>query len=175
MLPSIPLRFDSVDLVGLASSTVEPLEREARRLDVTLTVRGPPNLELVRVDPEKTAWVIATLVGNALRYVRHGSWRLPGGEIAVRIRRDDETKGVTVSVEDDGPGIPADKLPYLFSRRAGSQLAMGLGLFLVKDIVEAHGGSVSVESHSDPDAHGTKVRVTLPATGAEGSLAETPT
>ncbi len=159
---TIPLHLSAVDLVRLARSTLEPLEREARRLDVMLAIDGPPSLEPVSVDPEKIAWVIAMLVGNALRYVRRGSRRLPGGQIGVRICRDEHAKTLTISVEDDGPGIPADKLPALFERRAGSQHAVGLGLMLVKDIVVAHGGSVSVESSTDYQAHGTKVRATLP-------------
>jgi signal transduction histidine kinase len=159
---TIPLHLGTVDLVHLACSTLEPLEREARGLDVTLTIDAPADLARVWVDPEKTAWVIATLVGNALRYVRRGSRRLPGGQITVRIGRGDPADTVTVSVEDDGPGIPADKLPHLFERRAGSQHAAGLGLMLVKDIVEAHGGKVSVESSTDHVTHGTRVRATLP-------------
>jgi two-component system sensor histidine kinase BaeS len=160
---TIPLRRTAVDLIRLARSTLEPLDREAKRLDVTLTVDGPANLGAVSVDPEKMAWVIATLVGNALRYVRRGSRRLPGGDIGVSIRRDDEARTLVVAVEDDGPGIPADKLPYLFKRQAGSQHSAGLGLTLVKDIVEAHGGSVSVVSGTGPSGHGTTVRLTLPA------------
>jgi len=161
-IEAIPLHRSDVDLVRLARSTLEPLEREALGLDVTLTIDGPPNLTPVSVDPEKTAWVIATLVGNALRYVRRGSRRLPGGCIVVRVRRDHEAKTVTISVEDDGPGIPAEKLPHLFGRQAGSQHAIGLGLTLVKDIVVAHGGSVNVESSTDVLEHGTTVRVALP-------------
>jgi signal transduction histidine kinase len=161
---AIPLHRSAVDLVRLASSLLEPLEREARDLDVTLTIDSAANLEPVSVDPEKTGWVIATLVGNALRYVRRGSRRLPGGDIVVRIRSNDQAKTVTISVQDDGPGIPAAKLSSLFERQAGSQHAIGLGLTLVKDIVVAHGGSVSVESNTDHFAHGTTARVTLPTT-----------
>ncbi len=148
--------------MGLASSTLQPLEREARALDVTLTIDSPPDLETISVDPEKVAWMIATLVGNALRYVRRGSRRLPGGEIVVRLRRDDQAKTVTIAVEDDGPGIPAEKVPYLFERRAGSQHAIGLALTLAKDIVVAHGGSVNVESSTEYLTHGTKVSATFP-------------
>jgi len=159
---TIPLRRNPVDLVRLVSSTLEPLAHEARGLDVTLTIEGPPDLQRVSVDPDKIAWVVATLVGNALRYVRRGTLRLPGGDIAVRILRDERQTMVAISVTDDGPGIPADTRSRLFSRQAGSQHAVGLGLSLVKDIVEAHGGSVSVESREDYADHGTKVRLTLP-------------
>jgi signal transduction histidine kinase len=158
----IPLRFSAVDLFALASSTLEPLQREAQRLEVTLTVEAPAGILSTSLDPEKIAWAIATLAGNALRYVRHGSRRLPGGDILVRIAPGDEERTVTVSVQDDGPGIPADRLSSLFQREAGAQHAVGLGLSLVKDIVVAHGGSVRVESSTDRRTHGTTVRLTLP-------------
>jgi signal transduction histidine kinase len=160
----IPLHRRTVDLVRLASSTLEPLEREARALDVTLAVEGPADLEPISVDPEKTAWVLATLVGNALRYVRRGTRRLPGGNVVARIRRDERANAVTISVEDDGPGIPAEKLAHLFETHAGSQHAIGLGLLLVKEIVVAHDGNVEVESRTDYHSHGTTVRVTFPTT-----------
>jgi signal transduction histidine kinase len=116
----------------------------------------------VVVDPEKLAWVIATLVGNALRYVRHGTRRLPGGSVVVRLRMAPDSKNLTISVEDDGPGIPEEKARYLFERQAGAQHAVGLALTLVHDIIAAHGGAVSVETDTSPLAHGTKVSLTLP-------------
>jgi signal transduction histidine kinase len=81
----------------------------------------------------------------------------------VRLRRHGDGKSVIISVEDDGPGIPDEKLPYLFERQAGSQHAVGLGLRLVKDIVAAHGGDIRVETSTDYQTHGTTVHVTLPA------------
>src|SRR5262249_8900797 len=122
---------------------------------------GADDVPRVNVDPEKIAWVIATLVGNALRYCPRRTRRLPGGSVHVRIRRLGES-AVSIVVEDDGPGIPAEKLPYLFKRQAGSQHAIGLGLTLVHDILTAHGGTIAVESSTDHHAHGTSVRVTLP-------------
>jgi two-component system OmpR family sensor kinase len=159
---TIPLRVAVVDLAALTSSTLEPLQKEARALDVTLTVDAPADVGLVSVDPEKVAWAIATLAGNALRYVRRGSRRRPGGDIAVRIRRDAGARTMTISVEDDGPGIPADKVSHLFERQAGSQHAIGLGLTLVNDIVVAHGGTVRVDSSTDHQTCGTRVCMRLP-------------
>jgi two-component system sensor histidine kinase BaeS len=65
-------------------------------------------------------------------------------------------------LQDDGPGIPPERIPYLFQRQAGSQHAIGLSLTLVHDIVSAHGGTVSVESDTDPMTHGTTVTLTIP-------------
>ena len=158
---AIPLRFTTVDFPRLVRSTLEPLNREAMARDVTLAVDSPEDISVV-ADPEKIAWAVATLVGNALRYVRHGTHRLPGGSILVRIRRGPRNEGVVIDVADDGPGIPKDALATLFERRPGEAHAVGLALKLVLDIVTAHGGSVTVESSTEPDAHGTTVRVTLP-------------
>jgi len=69
---------------------------------------------------------------------------------------------VTISVEDDCPGIPADKLSHLFERQAGSQHAVGLGLTLVNDIVVAHGGTVRVDSSTGHRGCGTRVCMMLP-------------
>ena len=163
---AIPLRRRSVELARLIRSTLEPLEREATALDVELRVEAPDDLAQVVVDPEKLAWVIATLVGNALRYVRRGTRRLPGGTVTVRVREDRAREAIVITVADDGPGIAAEKLPYLFERRAGSQHAVGLALTLVGDILAAHGGAVSVESDVEPITHGTSVHLTLPTGGA---------
>jgi signal transduction histidine kinase len=159
---AIPLHRSSVDLARLAESTLEPLKREAKTLDIALGIEAPGDLQSVVVDPEKIAWVIATLVGNAMRYVRRGTRCYPGGAVVVRIGENPAGREVSISVEDDGPGIPEDKVPYLFERKAGSQHAIGLALTLVHDIVAAHGGTVRVESSTDGDAHGTKVHVALP-------------
>jgi signal transduction histidine kinase len=160
-LAAIPLHRRPVDLVRLLGSTLEPLAREASALDVELRVDAPSDLAPVEVDPEKLAWVIATLVGNALRYVRRGSRRLPGGSVLVRVETEATPHALALVVEDDGPGIPDEKLAYLFERQAGSQHAIGLALTLVHDIVAAHGGGVAVESSTDAVTHGTAVRLTL--------------
>jgi signal transduction histidine kinase len=166
---AIPLHRRLVDLPSLARSTLEPLEREAQGLDVELKVEAPAGgLEPVLVDPEKLAWVIATLVGNALRYVRRGTRRLPGGSVVVRIRQDGAAKQLSIAIEDDGPGIPSEKVPYLFERQAGSQHAIGLALTLVHDIIAAHGGRVDLKTDTGRLAHGTTVSLTLPMVGPPG-------
>jgi signal transduction histidine kinase len=164
-LDAIPLHRSSVDLVRLIESTLEPLQHEARALDVELRVEAPGDLEAIVVDPEKIAWVIATLVGNALRYVRRGSRRLPGGSIVVHAARSASANELAISVEDDGPGIPSEKIRYLFERQAGSQHAVGLALTLVHDVVAGHGGRVEVQSNTGALTHGTAVRLTLPLGG----------
>ena len=66
---------------------------------------------------------------------------------------------VSISVQDDGPGIPAEKVPFLFERRHGSPHAEGLALSLVRQIVEAHGGRIDVTSNP---GEGSTFTITLP-------------
>jgi signal transduction histidine kinase len=161
---AIPLRRSPTDLVSVLTGTIETLQAQARALDVTLTIDAEPGLPRANVDAEKIAWAVATLVGNAFRYVRRGTRRLPGGSIHVRLRAAGAS--IVVSVEDDGPGIPADKVANLFRRGHGVTHGTGLALMLIEDVVTAHGGTVDVKSKCDAFASGTIVTLRLPANGA---------
>jgi signal transduction histidine kinase len=161
---SIPLRRGPTDLVSLLTGTIETLQEQARTLDVTLGIDAQPGLARVNVDAEKIAWAVATLVGNAFRYVRRGTRRLPGGSIRVRLRAEDGL--VAVSVEDDGPGIPPDKVAKLFLRGHGVTHGTGLALMLIEDIVRAHGGTIDVKSQCEAFASGTTVTLRLPTSAA---------
>ncbi|HEU4375877.1 MAG TPA: ATP-binding protein, partial [Telluria sp.] len=107
--------------------------------------------------------VVSNLLGNAIRYTPEG------GKIAVHL---DERDGVaTVTVTDNGIGLHADFMPRLFdlyvqaertADRTGGGL--GLGLALVKNLVEAHGGTVT--AHSDGAGHGSTFSVRLPVLAA---------
>jgi signal transduction histidine kinase len=117
-------------------------------------------LPKIDADYEKIAWAVATLVGNALRYVRHGTHNKPGGSILVEIEHVKDE--IAITVNDDGPGIPRDKLPWLFERKKGSTHAAGLALLLVHDVVLAHGGAMDVTSKQEGIDHGTHVTLRLP-------------
>ena len=159
-LEAIPLRRSPTDLVALLTGTIETLQEQARALDVALAIDAAPTLPRVNVDAEKIAWAVATLVGNAFRYVRRGTRRLPGGSIAVRLRT--EANDIVISVEDDGPGIPADKVANLFRRGGGVTHGTGLALMLIEDIVTAHGGTIEVKSKCDAFASGTTLTLRIP-------------
>mgnify|MGYP003334322063 CR=1 FL=1 len=90
----------------------------------------------------------------------------PGGHVDVRVRR--RSSEVVVEVEDTGVGIPAADIPHLFDRFFRSSRALkdavqgtGLGLYIAKTIVEAHGGSI--EAIARQPGPGTRVRFVLPA------------
>jgi signal transduction histidine kinase len=155
----IPLRKSPTDLKVLLSSALDGLEHQCEHTQVDLHVTGD-DLAQVEIDPEKIAWAVATLVGNALRYVRHGSRNRPGGSIVVSLAKKGDQ--IEIAVSDDGPGIPADKVPYLFERKPGTLHAAGLALMLVHDVVVAHGGSVEVKSTTEVPDHGTRIALRLP-------------
>jgi signal transduction histidine kinase len=158
---AIPLDRRPTELLPLLTGTVEALRQQAVALDVSLGIEAPADLPPVRIDAEKVAWAVATLVGNAFRYVRRGNRRMPGGAIRVRLRI--ESGALVVVVEDDGPGIPSDKLANLFRKGGGITHGTGLALMLIRDVVAAHGGTVQVESTCDAFASGTSVTLRLPS------------
>ena len=120
------------------------MSAQARVADVTLDISVDERVpQLVRIDADKIGWAVSALVGNALRYVRHGSQVMPGGSIAVRVSYQAIRPSVVIEVQDDGPGIPAEKLPVLFE--AGVLCGVGLSPLIVRDFVIAHAGRIDRE------------------------------
>ena len=129
---------------------------------VELTASYEEELPTVYADPERVTQLLSNLVGNALKFTP------AGGRVEVRVQPYGE--GALVSVVDTGEGIPADQLPHVFDRffqvsssRMASRHGAGLGLPIARGIVEAHGGTIWIES---VQGRGTTVRFTLP--GAQG-------
>jgi signal transduction histidine kinase len=155
----ITLRLEPLDLrdcVRQAVETARPL-LEAKRHELRLDL--PPDPLPLAADATRVDQVIGNLLRNAAKYTD------PGGHIEVAAAaRDGE---VVVSVRDDGRGIPAALLPQVFdlfvqgyeTERAGSGL--GIGLTMVRRLVELHGGSV--EARSDGPGKGAEFVVRLPA------------
>lgn len=162
-LPAAALHRTATDLRALLRYSMTALERQARALDVELTVTVDPDVpdELV-LDPEKIAFLVTALAGNAMRYVRRGTRHLPGGTITVTAARDAGRGEIVLTVEDDGPGIPADVAERMFQRAPGAPHATGVALTVVRDLVQAHGGSMDLRSSTDEMDHGTAVTVRLP-------------
>lgn len=163
VIDALPLRRQATDLRTLLRSSLEVLQRQASAFDIALTITVDQNVPSnVSLDAVKIAWAATTLVGNSLRYVRHGSQVMPGGSVSVNASYDPARREIALVVEDDGPGIAPEKLRDLFGSPKDPRRA-GLGLSMIRDVVAAHGGSVDVRS--DPKAYrgGTTVRLTLPA------------
>jgi signal transduction histidine kinase len=152
----------TLDLVPLEPSdflcqVCQRLEPEITREAMTLEVRVPDGLPWIEGDPERLEAVVANLVRNAVKY---GS---RGGRIEVRACVADES--LVIEVEDNGPGIPPwDQLrlfqPYFRGHDLRHDVSgLGLGLMLCRQIVDSHGGLISVESGKEK---GALFRVKLP-------------
>jgi signal transduction histidine kinase len=142
------------DLVELARAVIDNMRSETSNAPIRLV--APPHL-IAWFDPDRVQQVLTNLISNALKYGR------PGGEILVEIARQDAW--TQVSVHNEGAEIATDELALLFSRFARTRSArrartpgIGLGLYICKGLIEAHGGRIWAESE-----HGrTSFRFTLP-------------
>ncbi len=129
-------------LAPLVAEAVEALQLQAAAKSLHLVNEVPAELPAVEADGPRLQQVLANLLGNAVKFTP------PDGTITIRSAvADDE---VTVSIADTGPGIAEDELAHIFDRfwqaRRTARLGTGLGLFIVKGIVESHRGRVWVES-----------------------------
>lgn len=132
-----------LDLNRLLERVCRPWEAECARRHLTLELRLSPDLGLMNGDPAALERVFSNLVHNALKFTPDG------GRVTVESRQDGPN--VVVVVADTGPGISAEEVPKLFvryRRMSGrrSDEGAGLGLFIVKTLVEGHGGRVQVTS-----------------------------
>ena len=139
------------DQTQLDVLTQEAVDR-AQRLAPQVAFRTELQESVVRAVPSRLERAIANLLDNAVK------WSPPGGEIEVSVA------GGEVTVRDHGPGIDDADLPYVFDRfyRAPSARPLpgfGLGLALVRQVADEHGGTVAVER---PDGGGTLVRLRVP-------------
>jgi two-component system sensor histidine kinase BaeS len=122
---------------------------------VTLATDSSADLPILDIDPVRIREVLGNLVANALRHTPGGGTVTLGGSVT--------SSAVELTVRDTGPGIDPTLLPHVFDRfvkGAGSR-GSGLGLAIARGLVEAHGGSISVES---PAGGGTTFKVELPLT-----------
>ncbi len=155
-----PQRFRSVDLAVLGSQAVEeaaPLGYD-RAIDVEFASAAEPGRALCKGDGELLRRALINLLNNAIQHSPDRS--------KVSLILQEEAGEWALTVEDHGPGIPADQLPKLFSpyasTRARGQEGTGLGLVIVKTVVERHGGTLTVLSHP---GQGTRFVVRLAQRG----------
>ncbi|MFL5775496.1 MAG: ATP-binding protein [Chloroflexota bacterium] len=163
----LTLHREPTDLDVLLPDAVASFGAAAASAGVTLTTDIPDDLPILDVDPVRIREVVANLVANALRHTP------PGGRITVAgcVEGGDGSGRVVVSVADTGGGIDPELQAHVFDRFAKSadSRGSGLGLAIARGLVEAHGGTISVESRL---GEGATFRVVLPlATGDGRSLA----
>ena len=139
---SYRLNQQETDFGWIVESTIDELRPLADARKIALSHTLPDNLVNLWGDSRRLAQVLNNLVDNAIKFTS------PGGAVTVVVELDgDET--VHVKVEDSGAGIPPEELPTLWDRYVRGQTSQpgtGLGLLIVKEIVEAHRGEVGVDS-----------------------------
>jgi PAS domain S-box-containing protein len=146
------------DIVPICQSVIDSYKEEIEKKKLKFRFEKPKRLPKVRVDVEKISLAIQNLLENAIRYNREG------GEIEITL---EEKKGkIKFSIKDTGIGIPQNQQHRVFTKffRAPNAMRMetegsGLGLFITKNIIEAHGGEIWFESK---EGKGTTFYFTLP-------------
>ena len=159
----IRLDVESVDLGSCVANAVESIRLAAAAKGIRLVQIGDGRVRLVRGDPARLQQVVWNLLSNAIKFTGEN------GTVTVRVRGG--AGFAEIAVEDDGQGIAPEFLPYLFerfrqadgttTRRSGG---LGLGLSIVKQLVEMHGGDV--DASSPGVGRGATFTVRLPAVAA---------
>jgi signal transduction histidine kinase len=153
------------DFKKLLEEKVLIFSAQAKSAGIELVSEIDPTISQVLYDPKYMNQVVNNVISNSLKYTP------TGGKITILAKSDGNT--VTVSVFDNGMGIATDKQKELFHKftninASGSVIpSTGLGLFVVKGIIEAHGGKVEVETK---EGRGYKISFTLPLTSMPASL-----
>jgi two-component system sensor histidine kinase GlrK len=152
-------RIVPTDIKRVADMSVKKVQLLADAKHVQLLLEGPAQQVWVKADVFRIEQVLDNLLSNALKFSSEG------GIVKVVMKPDLNSGTLEVSVSDGGPGIQAEDLPYIFERfyqgRTKAKLAApgsGLGLALAKNVVEAHGGRIWIESEAKK---GTTVRFVL--------------
>lgn len=145
---ALALQMEVVDLDQLAGVALAASQRKAEDHGIRLERQVDPELPLVRADGQKLAWVLAQLLDNGIKYTREG------GTVSFSVQPDPASPGIIhVAVSDSGIGIPPERLDEIFEpfhqldgTSTREQGGTGLGLALVREIVQAHGSRMDVRS-----------------------------
>jgi len=142
----LSLKLEDMDIRRIASLAVKTFMERAQARGITLRAEIGEDVPLVQGDPQKIGWALSQLIDNGIKFTSKG------GSVTVSVQREGENL-VIVSVSDTGIGIPPNRLEEIFepfhqldgssTRRYGGT---GLGLSLVRQIIEAHGSMIEVQS-----------------------------
>jgi PAS domain S-box-containing protein len=161
----IELRKGRVELASVVHHAVEAAQSLYKSLRHELTVTLPSETMVLHADPTRIAQIVGNLLNNACKFTD------PGGRISLIVQR--EGPQAVIRVRDTGIGIADDQLPRIFEMFTQAdtslervQSGLGIGLTLVKTLVEMHGGTV--HAHSAGIGHGSEFVVRLPLSEDEG-------
>ena len=161
---ALDLRCVPVCVEDVVARVLSESSRRAGARSIRLTGDTQPASLAVNADPLRLHQIIENLVGNAIKYNHDGGW------VRVESRRTDDAVAITVS--DGGPGLtPEDRAclfePFGRGGASGRAEGTGLGLVVVRRLVELHGGAITVSSESGT---GSDFRVTFPSAGSFESV-----
>jgi PAS domain S-box-containing protein len=161
-----------VQLVPLIEGAVETVQRDAAAQQLDLGRQLDPEAGVIFGDPARVEQIVVNLLSNAVKFTP------PGGRIDVSLDRDGDHARIVVT--DTGIGIKADAVPHIFERftqvGSGTRRAhggLGLGLAIVRHLVQLHGGSVSADSRGE--GQGATFTVRLPMMAAPIAVPARPT
>lgn len=164
----LPLNYETVDPRVVLVAAIEALQAALEGKKIQLDLRAEPRYANIRADRSRFEQVIWNLLTNAIKFSS------PGGTVEVTLTQD--AQGITLRVADQGRGIPRSFLPFVFDRFAQSDSAsnrhsggLGLGLSIAKQLVEAHGGTIS--AFSEGEGLGATFDLWMPAHGADEPVA----
>ncbi len=150
--------FIDIDVVDLINNIIDEVQQQADRRKIKIVVNSDSGLPKIAVDPQKMRAVFQNLIENSLKYTKSG------GQITLDLHLKGDK--IDIDVSDNGIGIPKDQQGNIFSRffRAENAKALdpegsGLGLFIVKTIIQRHGGEMTFESE---EGKGTVFHMILP-------------
>ena len=173
---NLRLKLRAIDLAEVVTAALDTVRPVADAKGVTLVARLPGDSSLASGDPDRLQQVVWNLVSNAIKFTPRG------GTVEVRLAREDSE--TVIRVVDDGMGIAASFLPLVFDRfrqadgtSTRAHGGLGLGLAIVRHLVELHGGVVRADSAGQ--GHGSTFSVhipirVLPPAGEEPKILETP-
>ncbi len=155
------IKREPLDLAVLLRSVAEKLTPQARQAQVEIKMELEPSIDFSG-DGDRLVQVFTNLVDNALQHTP------AGGLVCLRLRLSGGQ--VEISVSDSGSGIPVEELKRIFerfyqldkARPGGSGRGVGLGLAIAREIVQAHGGSITVSNNTPPPGSTFTVRLPLP-------------
>lgn len=154
----VPLQLQSVELMELLKRLYTQLQPQLLAKQQTLELPKPRPVSLL-ADPDRIAQILLNLLGNSIRYTDEG------GRIVLRV--EEQTDWVVIEVQDNGIGIPAEALPYLFERfyrvdssRSRKSGGSGIGLTIARHLAWAMGGDITASSPGR--GQGATFTLTLP-------------
>lgn len=155
----LSIDMETLKVDELVAKTFEQMNKNAERMNISVSLEMENRDTELPADKDRMKQVIINLMDNAIKYTPSG------GSVLIKTHRNNENW--FMDVEDTGMGISRDELPFLFERFFRTKdknkkkyiKGTGLGMAIVKEIVDAHKGSIDVESE---EGKGTKIRIAIP-------------